>query len=410
MAKELELSLDETLKVMSIANSEAAGPVDEKLPTPEYVNEWHSAPVPCVTRLEVDGVLRHHFNETLLKSWTAQGVPASTLEMLARKGRGVDVRGPYDVDDALLSLFETQEGMRTFVALWVKLWSSVSPEDPYAQGEAQADRPVALFPDGVRVGPIRLQMRVVSRRNGRERWEAIRYQPVQGDAIEVAGIPPSPPGGASGGLTAPHNALAGLSPGSRRAPGAVLAAYASAAGGAAGAAGCGAQASVVEGRGSPGTRPPARPALKRPVPGPGTPDADAALAVIDHFHLVQALSAAGVDAAESKEADDEALLRQLLEICDDDPDAVQKTTGKLPMPPQPSPPPMVPPPGPAGVDLGVFVDTDYGKWLETQRASGSQPIPPPSSQMIPHSLSLAFPSAVGNSPIPSPTQTHQTRQ
>lgn len=186
---------------------------------------------------------------------------------------------PWDVDDLLLSLWDGPLDMRAFVQLWVQLWSQVSPDAAVRHVEGSAVRRMTLNVHGVRIGPCAVRMRVVSRKGGRERWEAIVH-----DLSDLDSAPAPEAQAGEAGADAPMGEGAGASP------------HGGAAGSSCGGGGIGGGPSAAHGAGYAGTG------------VPRWPDGSCGAGP-------SGLPAAGLCEPEGGE-DCGLLLEQLLEMCD----------------------------------------------------------------------------------------------
>jgi len=169
MANELQLSLDDAMRMMSLGSEvvDPSAPPPSSSALPEFVAEWHHQPLPCVTRAEVGGCVRYLPNPALISGWEKLGVRPDELDSASS--------GTFDIggvcDDYWLHSLDEDSDRRRLVRLFVETCARARDPGQMCFLEGEAPHPVAMRIGGQRIGPCRLRVRIALRSGGRETFE-----------------------------------------------------------------------------------------------------------------------------------------------------------------------------------------------------------------------------------------------
>lgn len=177
MARELSLSLEDTMRQMSLANEVAARP-PPPASMPDYIAEWHASSIPAVVRSDVAGIIAFSPNEALVQLCNTHAAALAQIEAISGLDTGSD---RHQADDSWISLLATEEDRRSVVETYIALLRRVDPDSEVpCHLEAECQRLLHLNVLGVRVGPLRFRVRIVVRPSTQERWEVTMCEPVSG--------------------------------------------------------------------------------------------------------------------------------------------------------------------------------------------------------------------------------------
>jgi len=187
MARDLSLSMEETMSQMSIANERAGSPAPQSV-MPDYIAEWFLSNTPCSCSIDLAGVTLSQHNEALIELWQTHSPAQDAETLMSISGVG---KGRFEVDDAWNRILGgSEEDARAICETSYSLVAPLLTRPPSASCEDDAATPqhlegecarlVHLNVDGTRVGPLRYRVRIVRRGKPEslEWWECSRFEAV----------------------------------------------------------------------------------------------------------------------------------------------------------------------------------------------------------------------------------------
>mmetsp|Transcript_22293 Transcript_22293/g.60183 ORF Transcript_22293/g.60183 Transcript_22293/m.60183 type:complete len:470 (-) Transcript_22293:199-1608(-) len=171
MAEELRLGIEEAMGVAARAMVQESDALPPRCVLPEYVQEWHTRNIMCVTRCDVDGVVSYLANQAMRDEMASLfGDGGQTCDALC--GDDMD---PLGSDEDWLNFGASERDKRLAVQAFCRAWALVECDEkgelPMVQHvEYTEEEPVTwLFGSTAVTGIMRI--RIVVRNHGRERYE-----------------------------------------------------------------------------------------------------------------------------------------------------------------------------------------------------------------------------------------------
>jgi len=182
MARELSLSMDETMRQMSVADETVAQPIPQPS-MPDYVAEWFESSSPCLCRAGVAGVVHWKPNEAFFAFWSAHSPVHGADSIMAISGEDTSP-DRHSADDAWSMIISSDEDRRALFETMYSTYGLKACEENVTGApthfEGECPRLIHINVDGTSVGPLRYTMRMVKWPHMLKTWECWRIEHVVG--------------------------------------------------------------------------------------------------------------------------------------------------------------------------------------------------------------------------------------